>query len=180
MTRLSIETSRALRWDDLSVGPFVTVRQQLSVPTMFLGWENELQRCQRLSLRPRQFCARRPLITCALSTVDFRNAKRWQIERSMRVAIRRTSLGTGWRELDIGPGLVPRQPAQRNRPRQRSAVLVRRAAVIEEGAIDQFDENASVLDGLGRVGDLDQLAGGGVGISELARCDELHAAALSS
>jgi hypothetical protein len=37
--------------------------------------------------------------------------------------------------------------------------------------------DAAILAG---VGDLDQLAGGGGGISEVARLDELHAAALSS
>jgi len=40
--------------------------------------------------------------------------------------------------------------------------------------------NAAVLHRLNRAGNLHQLAGGGVGVSELARCDEFDPAALSS
>jgi hypothetical protein len=61
--------------------------------------------------------------------------------------------------------------------RKRGAVLVRRGAGIEEGAIDPLNIDATILNGLGRVGDLHQLADGGVGISESALLDELHAAA---
>ena len=58
--------------------------------------------------------------------------------------------------------------------------MVRRASRLEERPVDQLDVNAAVLHRLDGVGDLHQLAGGGVGVSEVARLDELHAAALSS
>ena len=61
------------------------------------------------------------------------------------------------------------QPAQQDRALQRRAVLIRRAASLEERAVDQLDIDAAVMDRLDRVGDLDQLAGGDVGISEAAR-----------
>jgi len=74
---------------------------------------------------------------------------------------------------------VQRQPAQLDRVREGGPVLVRRPARRKEGAVGQFNVNAAVLHRLNRVGNLRQLAGGG-GVSELARCDEFDAAALSS
>ncbi len=58
--------------------------------------------------------------------------------------------------------------------RDAGAELVRRAALAEETAVDELDVNAVVLERLARIGDLDQLARGGVGISEAARLDVLH------
>jgi hypothetical protein len=43
-------------------------------------------------------------------------------------------LGTGRRELHIGPEIVPPQPAQRDRSRRRGSVLIRRAALFEKWA----------------------------------------------
>jgi hypothetical protein len=61
-----------------------------------------------------------------------------------------------------------------DRRRKGGAVLVRRAARFEEGAVDPLDVNAAVLHRLDRVGDLDQLAGGGVGVNEVVGFDEFH------
>lgn len=66
-------------------------------------------------------------------------------------------LGTGGGELHIGPGVMPPQPAQRDRAREGGAELVRRAAFLEEGAVDQLDVNSTVLNRLDRVGNLNQL-----------------------
>src|SRR5713226_4185947 len=55
--------------------------------------------------------------------------------------------------------------------RDAGAELVRRAALAEETAVDELDVNAVVLERLARIGDLDQLARGGVGISEAARLE---------
>jgi hypothetical protein len=51
------------------------------------------------------------------------------------------------------------------------------AAISEEGGIDTLDVDSTILDRLGGVGDLDQLARGGVGVRKGARTDEPHAAA---
>jgi hypothetical protein len=57
---------------------------------------------------------------------------------------------------------------------QSSAMLVWRAASSEECAIGQLDIDATFLNRLDTVGDLDQLAGGDVRLGELAWLDELH------
>ena len=44
-------------------------------------------------------------------------------------------LGTGGRELHVGPALMPQQPTQRNRAGQSGAKLIRRATDFEERAI---------------------------------------------
>ena len=50
---------------------------------------------------------------------------------------------------------------------QSSAILVWRGASFEERAVDQLDIDATILNRLDTVGDLDQLAGGNVRIVEL-------------
>ena len=86
---------------------------------------------------------------------------------------------TGRLKRHIGSGLVQPQPAQRDRSCERGAVLVRRAALLEERAVDQLDVDAAILYRLARVGDLHELAGGGVGVSEVARRYEFHRMGLS-
>jgi hypothetical protein len=54
-----------------------------------------------------------------------------------------------------------------DRSRACGSVPVRRAALIEEGFVEQLNVDATILYRLARVGDLRQLAGGGVG--EVAR-----------
>jgi hypothetical protein len=49
-------------------------------------------------------------------------------------------LGTGGRELHVGPALMPQQPTQRDRARKGGAELIRCAASFEERAVDQLDE----------------------------------------
>ena len=71
-------------------------------------------------------------------------------------------LGTGRGELHIGPGFVQQQPAQRDRADEGGAVLLRRTARFEEGAVDPLDVDTVVLNRLSRVGDLQQFAGSGV------------------
>ena len=88
-------------------------------------------------------------------------------------------LGPGGRELHIGSGIVPQQSAERDRAGESGAELVRSAALLKKGAVDKLNEDAAVMDRLDRVGDLHQLAGGGVGISEIARFDEFHGLGLS-
>ena len=76
--------------------------------------------------------------------------------------------------------LLP-QPALGNRAGEPGAVLLRRAAFLEqELAVDCLDEDAAVLHRLGRVADLKQLAGGLFRISKWSGRGLLHAAALSS
>ena len=58
------------------------------------------------------------------------------------------------------------QPATLDRARKGGAVLRRQAALGQEGRIDLLDMDAAVLDGLDRVGDLDQPACGGFRIGE--------------
>src|ERR1700739_438082 len=77
-------------------------------------------------------------------------------------------LGTGRGALHVGPPLVPPQPAQRDRALQRRAVLIRRAASLEERAVDQLDIDAAVMDRLDPVGVLYQLGGGDGGRGEAA------------
>ena len=57
---------------------------------------------------------------------------------------------------------MPPQPALGDRAGQSGAVLVRRGASFEERAINQLDIDATILNRLDTVGDLDQLAGGDV------------------
>jgi len=59
--------------------------------------------------------------------------------------------------------------SQLDRPRLGRAVLVGRAAVLKEGAVDPLNVNATVLDRLDCVG-----AGGGVWIREGTRFDEFR------
>lgn len=62
-------------------------------------------------------------------------------------------------------------------PLKPGLVFRRRALeLIEEGAVDLLNVNAAVLHRLEGVGQLDQLAGGDIGIGEGARVDEFHAA----
>ena len=58
------------------------------------------------------------------------------------------------------------QPAVLDRELEANAVFGRTAAGLQKRPVDLFDVDAAVLDGFGRVGDLDQLAGGFLGISE--------------
>jgi hypothetical protein len=58
------------------------------------------------------------------------------------------------------------EPTQFNRTRQRRTVLTRRGARIEEWPVHQFDEDAAVLHRLDRTGNLNQPAGGRIGIGE--------------
>ena len=69
---------------------------------------------------------------------------------------------------------MPPQPALGDRAGQSGAVLVRRGASFEERAVDQLDIDATILNRLDTVGDLDQLAGGDIRVGELAWLDELH------
>jgi hypothetical protein len=68
---------------------------------------------------------------------------------------------------------MPGQPAQFNRAGERDAVLIRCAARVEEGLVNQFNVDAAFLHGLNRVGQLCQPSGGGIGISERALCVRL-------
>jgi hypothetical protein len=53
-------------------------------------------------------------------------------------------LGTGGRELHVGPAFMPPQPAQRNGARERGAELIRCVASFQERVVDQFDIDAAV------------------------------------
>jgi hypothetical protein len=76
-------------------------------------------------------------------------------------------LGTGSRELHIGPALVPQRIA--------AASAAWCAASFEKRAVDQLEEDAAILlNRFDRIGALHQLAGGSVGISEVARLDDFH------
>ena len=88
---------------------------------------------------------------------------------SRLAAIRRTAL-----HRQVCSGFVQPQPAQRDRARERGAVLVRRPALLEERAVDQLNVDAAILYRLARVGDLYQLAGGGVRVGEVARLNEFR------
>jgi hypothetical protein len=70
------------------------------------------------------------------------------------------------RELHIGAAFVFPQPAPLDRARKGGAVLRRQAALGQKGRIDLLDMDAAVLDGLDRVGGLDQPACGGFRIGE--------------
>ena len=61
------------------------------------------------------------------------------------------------------------QPAFGDRADESGVELIRRAASIEERSVDQLDIDAAVLNRLDPIGDLDELAGGGVRINEAAR-----------
>src|SRR6266480_8095193 len=59
--------------------------------------------------------------------------------------------------------------------------MVGRLALLEqERPVELLDVGAAVHDGLGRVGNLQQLAGGDLGITKRSGRDVLHAATLSS
>jgi hypothetical protein len=73
---------------------------------------------------------------------------------------------TDWRELHVGSGLVPPQPALGNAAVEARPVFVRRPSGAKERAIDEFDIDAPVLHRLGRVGDFDQLARGDFWVDE--------------
>jgi hypothetical protein len=62
---------------------------------------------------------------------------------------------------------MPPQPALRDRTLQAGTIFSRRAARREEGVIHQLDMDPAVLHRLGSVGDLDQFARRGIGISEV-------------
>ncbi|MGO8911492.1 MAG: PilZ domain-containing protein [Bradyrhizobium sp.] len=66
------------------------------------------------------------------------------------------------------------RPSQLDRAGEGGAVLVRRAALLKQGKVDPFVVDAAVLGRLDRIGDLEQLAGSGMGIGEVARFDEFH------
>ena len=59
---------------------------------------------------------------------------------------------------------MPPQPAIGEHALDAGAVFVGRAASLQEGGVDKFDVETAVLYRLGRVGDLHQLARGGLGI----------------
>ena len=54
------------------------------------------------------------------------------------------------------------------------ALIIVKAASFEKRAVDPLDVNAPILHRVGRVGDLDQLAGGDVGISKVTWFDKSH------
>jgi hypothetical protein len=63
-------------------------------------------------------------------------------------------------EFHVGAALVQPEPAPGNRQIEAGHVFGRRALVlIQERAVDPLDVDAAVLHSLGRVGDLQQLAG---------------------
>jgi hypothetical protein len=74
--------------------------------------------------------------------------------------------GAGRGELHVCPGLLQPEPARCNRALDAGAVLIRRAAGLEECAVDQLDIGAAVLHRLDGIGDLHQLACGSGGIIE--------------
>ena len=57
------------------------------------------------------------------------------------------------------------QPVLGNRSRECGSALIRCAAGFEERTVDQLDKYAAVLNGLDRVGDINQLEGGSIEIS---------------
>jgi hypothetical protein len=63
--------------------------------------------------------------------------------------------------------------AERNCPFNPSAELLATAASRQKWLIDAFDEDTAILHRFNVVRDVDDLARGGIGINELARCDEL-------
>jgi hypothetical protein len=83
-------------------------------------------------------------------------------------------VGTGRGEPHEGTAFMSPQPALGDRVFDTDAVFGRGATSVEKRVVDQLDMDAAVLHCLGRVGDLNQLARGGVGISEVARFDESH------
>src|SRR6201987_5811788 len=89
---------------------------------------------------------------------------------------RRTSLG----EPDVGPALVQPEPAVGDGEIE-AGLVFRRCALelIQERPIDLLDIDPAVLDWLERVGELDQLARGGLGVGEGALLNELHCGVFS-
>jgi hypothetical protein len=70
---------------------------------------------------------------------------------------------------------VTPEPSQFDRARQRGAELPRCCACVEKWTVHQLDIDAAVLRWLDCVGDLDQFAGGDVGIGERAGFDDFMA-----
>jgi hypothetical protein len=82
----------------------------------------------------------------------------------------------GLGHLHIGAALVLPQPPAVDRKLETGAVFGRAALVLKQKRpVDQFDQDASVLDGLNGVGDLHQLLRGGFSIGERARLEEFYA-----
>jgi hypothetical protein len=77
----------------------------------------------------------------------------------------REQLRPSLREPHIGAALVHRQPAALDSQLQPSTVLLRTALeLIQERTVDLLNMYPAVLYGFDRVRDLDQFAGGGLGI----------------
>jgi len=90
-------------------------------------------------------------------------------------------LGAGRRELHISAALVHPKPAALDRELEAGAVFGRSALELgEERPVDLLDVDAFVLHRLDRVGDLQELARGSLGIGEGTVVDELPAAILTS
>ena len=79
------------------------------------------------------------------------------------------------REFHIGAGPIQRQPAAIDRQIKVGLVLGRAGLVlIQKRRVDQLDVDTAVLNGLDRIGDLDQLAGGLLRIGVGAIRGEFH------
>jgi hypothetical protein len=85
-------------------------------------------------------------------------------------------------ELHVGAAFVPPEPTERNRASDPGTKLITTAASRQKGLVDALNVDSPVLRGFDTVGDLDQLARGGIGVGEgaswmnclsfLARFDE--------
>jgi hypothetical protein len=86
----------------------------------------------------------------------------------------RKQIRAGLGELHKGPGIVLPEPTPGDRYVEASTIFCRAAAGGQKRRVDLLDVNAPVLDGFDGIGDLNELAGGFVGIGVGAFGSEFH------